>query len=713
MLIRYILKNMRRSVVTNALFCMLLALAGALFALSAGLWYSVYKTEQNLDDIITTIALPDMYAIRRYAKKVFNSGDLSGFTTSWGMPLDEYIEQYAGQQSNEEVLRSMVVPHIQNSVMNQISEKVYGSGLLEMDDRRVYGAYAPDVISVPMGVTESGDTGIFIENYPQFTAAFVVECTGVEEVFSYGWSETNPTLMRAFVADFRVEQDIYVHHGRFQTKTVTGFFPYTNPDGSAPVEEGKRYVVAGYQYSQGGGTQTDNPGWYYALPPNRKMPNALNIESVGENFEIVDTETITQMYQFSENILPYLARYAVYADVLPMTIMNIVPGLDPDLGYEGQTWFELDGSLEDALASEQGDNIRTALSVAEISVNSLMALTTNDINSLQRFNQRTNKITTGRDFSASEIAKGDRVCVISEQLAEINGLSTGDTISLRMYPTALGQISAGDLYAWPPNPYHPKSEISEPIEYKIVGLYSGLTQDMTDYAISPNTVFIPAASFEGFEGSPVRRMYSSYDPPLLNTIIVPNDGIEEGKALIDNAADGYGSFFRFFDQGYATLKPVLANLRFSMTWITAIAAVGWVIAVSMFSVFYIGRKKKEIVLLYGVGVSKGKGFLWAYLQSAVITVVAQCFVLGVSVSFFGSILNAAVSVTQSFTEGYRDFTLSDMNITGGIRLALPLETAPTGVILATAGTAALLLGTAAYFSIRAARRSSLMTRGEG
>jgi len=578
-----------------------------------------------------------------------------------------------------------------------------------MDDRRVYGAYGPGILSVPIGVTESGSDRDLIEYFPQFTAAFVVSCVGVEEVYNYMYVD-GPALVRAYVADFKVESDVYLHHGRFRTHTVTGFFRYANPDGSPPVEEGKRYVIAGYMYSQSGGQGTVNPTWYYFLPQNRLMPNALDIRTVGYETGYVETAVINGLYEVGDDIRPTLVIYGVTSDMMPMKVYDYIPQPDPETGYAGQMWFELEGSLDDALASEQGDNIRAALSVAEISVNSLMVITTNDINSIQRFNQRTNKIASGRGFSAKEIAGGARVCVISELLAELNGLSVGDTLALQLYPTTLGRASLGDQSAWPPNPYHPGTELTGPVEFKIVGLYSGLTKDMTDYAVSPNTVIIPAASFTGAGGDPAVSLSSNYPPPLLYTIVIPNDGIEEAKALIESTAEGFSGFFRFYDQGYATLKPILVNLRFSMTWIIAIAALGWVISISMFSVFYIGRKKRDISLLYGVGVSKGKGFLWAYLQSAAIIIIAQCIVLGVSASFFGNILSAAVTATRAFTEGYRDFTLSDMNVAGGVRLALPLETSLTGVILAAAGTAVLLLGAAAYFSIRTVKRSSLMTR---
>ena len=713
MFIRYIFKNMRRSAVTNALFCLLLALAGALFSLSAGLWFSVYRTQRNLDDIITTIALPDVYAIRRQAGEIIKNRDFDGITTSWGTPLQEYADSYIIYPWDEDIFRATMLPYVESHIMDQIGEKVYDSGLLQMDDRRVYGGYAEGIDSVPLRITETGVNNVLIEQYPQFVAAFVVYCKSVDGVYAPIWSIHGQSLTRSFAADFKVEQNIYVHNGRYTTETVTGYFTMTNPDGSPPVEEGKRYVIMGYQYTQSGDMQTDNPVWYNALPPNRNMPNCLDMSGIGNNIEYVEAETIYEMNQFSSNILPFLMKNNITRDSLPMVIYDYIPRVDPVIGYEGYTWFELDGSLEDALESEAGDYIRAVLSVAEVSHNSLVVITTNDVNSFQRFNQRISKIIAGRAFLDDEIGRGARVCVISKQLAELNGLSVGDKLPLRMYATALGNLSAGGDSAWVPNPYHPRLELTGAEDYEIVGIYSGLTLEMRDHSISPNTVFIPASSFAGVDGVPESRIESSYDPPLLKTIIVPNEGIEEGKALIETAAEGCGAFFRFFDQGYSTLKPVLLSLFNSMTWITGIAAVGWVIAVVIFSVFYIGRKKRENALLSGLGVSKTRSFLWVYIQSAFVVILAQCIVLAVSVSFFGNILNAAVLATTEFTEGYRDFTLSDMNIAGGVRLTLPLETAPTGVMLAAAGTAALLLVSAAFFAARTASSSSLMKRELG
>lgn len=715
MFLRYILKNFRRRAVTNALFCLLLVLAGALFALSAGLWYSSYKSERDLDRNTTTIAIPDVYAIRRYSMSRTNNLDFSEYSDYmiYGMSLEDFLNYYAysGYNRAHEIMRDAIYDH----VMSQINEKVYASGLLELDDRRAYGAYTPGIRSVPYRLTEHGISDYLVEEFPQFVAAFIVECTGVEETFRLEReSNSTPfTLTRAFVADFSVEEDIYVHHGRRLTRTVTGYFPFTNPDGSAPVEAGKRYIVVGNKYSQSGGTYTNNPTWYNDLPTNRNIPNGLYIDILHPEYDLIETAEINALYEISDNILLPLMVMGIHEDSLPIIMQDRVPRYDTDLGYEGHAWFEIDGSLEEALASGRGEYISTALSVAEVSYNSLMVLTTNDVNSLIRFNQRTNRITEGRTLSERDISGGAQVCLISENLAELNNLSVGDRLPLQLYNSTFAKVSDGDRSAWPLNPYNPTRMLTEPLEYVIVGIYSGLSQEMNDYAISPNTVIIPAKSFGGIDEPDYNAPPAVNKPPLLYTIIVPNDKIEDVKAQIDSIAGDYSKLFRFYDQGYSSLKPILANLRFGMTWIMIISAIGWAIAVIMFSLFYTGRVKRGTSLLSGLGVRRRGGFGWVFSQCSIVIVTAQCIVLACTLPVFGSILDTALVFAKEVSDSYRNYTLSDMNIAGGLRFALPLDKTPIGAVSAVVLMVAALLLISGFISARAAKRNSLMGREAG
>jgi len=130
----------------------------------------------------------------------------------------------------------------------------------------------------------------------------------------------------------------------------------------------------------------------------------------------------------------------------------------------------------------------------------------------------------------------------------------------------------------------------------------------------------------------------------------------------------------------------------------------------MFSLFYVARKKRETALLSGFGVSKAQSFRWVFTQSAAVVIIAQGAVLTVVSFFFKRILNAAISISASFTAGYRNFALSEMEITGGLQIELPLDATLTGVLAAAAGMALLLLIVSGILSARAALSNSLMRR---
>jgi hypothetical protein len=648
----------------------------------------------------TTIAVPDVHAIQRYAK---------GYIDRYGVAEYETEGGTLTRRSLGMDFHSHVTPYIQADIFRQIDERIYRSGAFTMDDRRVYGAYGQGIASVPLRflgdiqhlrateIQELYDT--FVMKSPQSVAAFTAYCDRAENVYTWTGSE----LIRGTVAHFIVEKNIYLHHARRPTRTVTAYFPYANPDGSIPVEAGKQYAVMGTNYSQG----DLPPGWYDAIPVNKNLPNGLYMDILNKGYSLVKVDTVTDFRYFESDVIRGLFRLGIGEKDMPIDILARTPEWDVELGSEGLTWFELTGSLEEALAFDTGANLHAALSVAEISHNSLQVFTTNDLNSFLRFNQYVVRMATGRAFNAKEVTDGLNVCVISQQLAEINGLHLGDTLTLRLYPTGLTPITVNKVTAWAQNPYHPSMPLTEPITFTIVGTYAGPSQEMNDHGISLNTVFIPAASFDGSGTGMNMGVRSPYNPPLLDTIIVPNGEITETMALMEETAEGFGMFFRFFDQGYAALKPVLTNLRIGLVWVMSLSAAGWVIAMVMFSLFYIGRKRQEAVLLHDLGVNERQRAFWVFIQCAAVIILAQGIILSATLPLYGTILDAAVSAAEAFTDTYRDYRLSDMNEAGGMQLRLPLDKTALGLIAATVGETFILFIIAGVLSIKAAKPFSL------
>ena len=704
MLFRYIIKNMLRSSVTNVLFCFLLTLAGALLSLSAGLWYSVLVSERTLEATITTIAVPDIHAIRRYARNYVSSNKITEYETAYGnVSLRDYGDYF----------QYYVASDMLSKTLNTISENVYSSGQLQMDDRRVYGAWVQGLESAPLRLSEQSQYNQYIVEAPQFSAAFVVTCDRTEKVYNIVYDGNEYRIIRATVAFFNIEEDVFRHAARFETRSMTGYFPYSNADGSIPVEVGKRYLITGNRFAQYGTTSIINPisfpSWYNSIPLIN-IPNGLYIDVLSANKSIIDVDTVHSFDSLHPDLVRSLQNwYGFDESSFPLSIGAQVPEFDSDIGCEGFTWFELDGSLEKAHDSQHGNAIDIALGVVEKTYNSLMVMTTNNPNSLLRFNQRTVRMADGRPFSDSEIKNGAQVCLISEQLAQENSLNVGDTLPLQIYPTHLSQSEIGNASIWLPVAYDPRTPISDPQMFKIVGIYRGPSQEMNDHAIYLNTVIIPSSSYSQqeytLEGA--WRVRNQYYPPVLDTIIVPNGEINETRTVIDSLTEGYSRFFRFYDQGYSSLKPVLANLRTGMTWILTLAFVGWGVAAVMFSLFYVNRKKHDTAMLEAIGVRKARRFRWVFVQCAAVIIIAQCIILGVTTQVYSEVLDSVVSASESFTGSYRDYTLSEMDESGGLQLTLPLDRTTLGLILTSTGQTIALLATAWCLSLTAAKSRSL------
>ena len=692
MFLSYIFKHIKRGAVINALFCLLLVLSGALLCISAALWYSAHEAVVNIDDRITTIAVPDMFAINRYANNQVRNSGIPGLDP-------EYI---AGD------------------VLKNIRGTIYESGAVQMDGRRIFNAYSPGISSVAIraiGFTHIVHVAVYS---PQSTAAFIGKCESVTEGLTYNWSEEpdgshSRRLVRYISAEFSVERSIYLNSAYDTPRSVTVNFWVLNPDGSLPVEAGKRYVLTGHNFYpmrsrtiSGRSTASSMNIWYPEIEIREEITGVMNSAD-----------------ELESGLFDFWQKYSgLTEDDFPLDIMIYVPEHDDsDTEYEGFSMFELEGNLEDTLASEQSEYIKNLLNIVEISYNSFPVITTNNMRSLVRFNQLRNFLSSGRMFTAKEAENGAKVCLISGQFAEANGLSVGDRLPLYLYQSELYQMTItapvgegapeASLKYYIPSLYKSGLEMTEPIEFKIIGIYDALTLESGDYSISNNTVIIPDKSFDGVGESMSEIYMDSGIPPLLSdAVIIPNGKIAETKAAIDGVLDGYSAFLRFYDQGYLNVLSALLNLRLGMIWILAFAMAGWLVAILMFALFFIARKRQEAALLHAIGVSAKKRFRWVFVQCAVLILLAQGIAFGAGLPLYGVILNNAASTVESFTDSFRDPAFSDQQ-DAGVRSKLPVDKNPVAFIIIITGKTILLLAASGYISKKAAEFGSLNAGKEG
>jgi len=121
-------------------------------------------------------------------------------------------------------------------------------------------------------------------------------------------------------------------------------------------------------------------------------------------------------------------------------------------------------------------------------------------------------ITKGEDITPEEYAKGERVCLISENFANLNGLSVGDVLRLPLYRANYQSAPLDDFYERAPDiktgtvgvGWHigpPLNADGKPYpvfsdhEYVIKGIYQNSVYGKdARFSMGANTVVIPAAS---------------------------------------------------------------------------------------------------------------------------------------------------------------------------------------------------------------------------
>jgi len=663
---RYIVKQIRRSAVTNALFCLLLTLSGTLLCISAGLWYSAHKALTDIDEIITTIAVPNRFAVNLFSNMLAGEKDFSDF--------NDDIYAYTSAFSD-------AVLQAERDVIRTMREDIYSSDLVQTDKRRLFGAVSDGINSIPMRTTVIGAESYLAAYSGQALAAFVVS---FDRYDAFYWTDSDPmqndgTVLKFSYAVLLIDDVLHLHpvHTEHSMPRYLRIQFFRNHDGSLPFEPGKQYVVFGrFLRSAGIGDLT--------LEVPAIESDHMQVGTVESNAEL---QSMINWWRFTFG-----------DEMFPLRILEYYLVREPD---ENDGWYssiEIKSNLNETMASEQWVPMQESLESAEISGRSFQVLTTDNPNSFMRFNQNRNLFSEGRSFTSQEIATGARVCLVTEQFAEYNDLNVGDTLPIQFYNMVLGSHTGGysegesGRYVtstfWIPSLYHKGLELSTPTEFTIVGIVNTLRQDRTEYAILPNTVIIPNNSFTVvLEGEPFSDFDTSGRSPLLaDGMIVPNGRISETREIINNIAPGFGGLFRFFDQGYDSLKLALGNLRFGMSWILAMSASGWIAVLIIFQMFYVTRKRKEAALLYAIGVNKVNRFFWVFIQCSVLVLIALGISIAVSLPLYGDILEIAAGTAQAFTDSFRDLTLSDA-ADSGLRSKIPLERSPGALIVTVTGGA--------------------------
>lgn len=354
------------------------------------------------------------------------------------------------------------------------------------------------------------------------------------------------------------------------------------------------------------------------------------------------------------------------------------------------TIVKLEGTAEEFLASEEGALWAQALYDLQISNQSFPVVAVDDLMYIGEFATQDTAIVEGRDFTQEELDSGARVCVISDILAQRNGLSVGDVITAQFYDIdwdspIQSYISQNQGVINPTARFFTSNTAfsGEPVEYTIVGLYSQrAVWDTTAenlYAFTPNTIFAPKASVSG-------EMDYSY-MGMFRTLVLKNGSMAEFQALL--SAGGVESLFECCDQGYSDLVDNLYSYDLIADQALRIGLIVYSVVILLYFLLFPTRQGKSIDTMSSLGATRWERLVHINVSGLVILIPGS--VIGVA---------AGIALRQEVIDA----------LTKTAAVALPLEMDIGSLMVIGAGQLALTAVLTGLISIPMSRNKSLMKR---
>ena len=297
-----------------------------------------------------------------------------------------------------------------------------------------------------------------------------------------------------------------------------------------------------------------------------------------------------------------------------------------DYPYENPFWiYEYDELKSKPEMLKKYEQIARAY---YINSRSFGVMTTNDLTGIPAFHLGNMFIPEGRMITEEEYASGAKVCMISTDLAKLQGWNVGDKIDFSFYE--YNNFVNATIWGSRLSPRYTYTDLDHFFdngEYEIVGTYNVRpltgTSAVSASAVSVpwNTIYIPEKSLENAPAEEDRPVTGA-----LLTIWLENGKIEPfiermNELGITGAKQGdYEARFTFYDQGYSRIQPSLEALSGTAELLLILSSSLLVIAALLLAFFYAQSQKQSIGTMRLLGCSKARAFVAVMLSALIIAV---------------------------------------------------------------------------------------------
>ena len=321
---------------------------------------------------------------------------------------------------------------------------------------------------------------------------------------------------------------------------------------------------------------------------------------------------------------------------------NSVPVSAEEYGeyYRIPSIVPLEGTAEEFLASEAGIEWKAALERDSVNNHAFPVMGVDDLDYVAQFIMGEARIAEGRKFTDQELNDGASVCVISQELAELNGLQLGDTIHPNFYtadenlPYQTPLTTSNDVINPSPGLYFTTTPLLGEMEYTIVGIYKCdepwaiVSNEENHYAFTPNTIFVPKASV------PSKMQYSTL--LQFQTVVLYNGQMDNFAALMNKA--GYGGFYHLDDQGYSVIAQNFTDYQALSRKVLLVCVTAYAMIALLYLLLFPGSQRRTMILMENMGAGPGHRSGHVFVSSLALLLPATVLGTGMGILLWDGII---------------------------------------------------------------------------
>lgn len=339
--------------------------------------------------------------------------------------------------------------------------------------------------------------------------------------------------------------------------------------------------------------------------------------------------------------------------------------------YSVPTIVHLDGSVEDFLASDEAALWNEAIRNAEVNNHAFPIIGVDNLMYVGEFAKENARICDGRMFTDEELQSGAKVCILSDTLAEANGIKVGDTISPQFYnydrsspyqsllEDGHNLVNPGAYFYTSTTPFCGEAE-----EFTVIGLYhknnSWESVAENSCAFTPNAIFVP--------NNAIPSTTDTADLAFFRTLVLQHGAIGEFSALASQA--GYGKLFTYHDQGYSEIAEVFLDYSAVAKQAVAIGIAVYAVILVLFLFLFPAGQGKTLAIMNSLGATKWEKMRHILVTSLGILLPGTVAGVGVGMLLWGRVCDLIMQTAG--VEWTMDMDIGTMAAVAGVQLAATL-----------------------------------------